>query len=240
MGESLTVLLWNVMWRRRGNGAGDRVAELIGQANADLICLTEAFVDLLPSGGHVLASALDYGYGPKEGRHKVVLWSRLPWTDTDRLGNDKLPAGRFVSGRTTTPLGPLTVYGVCIPWNMAGVRRPEAPLRAWEAHLAFLNGLDALLPPDMPGDSLILGDFNQHLPRRRAPIAVHERLRTVIGERLTIATAGVLEGFDAPVIDHLAHGNQLRLSEATPISPVGPAGEKLSDHVGLRLILSRV
>jgi endonuclease/exonuclease/phosphatase family metal-dependent hydrolase len=239
MGPTLSILLWNVMWRRRGNPAGDRVAELIEEAAADLICLTEGFVDLLPAGGHVLTSDPDYGYGAKAGRHKVILWSRSAWQETDRLGNERLPKGRFAAGATTTTLGPLRVYGVCIPWSMAGVRRPEQPLRPWEAHRAYLAGLDEVLPPVMPGESIVLGDFNQHVPRRRAPLAVSAALQTVIGRRMTIATQGALDGFPAPVIDHLAHGPAVRMTNAQPISPIGRNGEKLSDHIGLRLELSR-
>ncbi|MBS9478576.1 endonuclease/exonuclease/phosphatase family protein [Ancylobacter radicis] len=239
MGQTLSILLWNVMWRHRGNPAGDRVAALIHEAEADLICLTEGYVDLLPAGGDVLTSDPDYGYGAKAGRHKVIVWSRSPWQEPDRLGNEKLPKGRFAAGATATALGLLSIYGVCIPWSMAGVRRPEQPLRPWEAHRAYLAGLDEVLPRVMQGESILLGDFNQHVPRRRAPLAVSEMLQTVIAQRLTIATQGALDGFPGPVIDHLAHGAAVKMNKAQPITPVGPGGEKLSDHVGLRLELSR-
>ncbi|WGD31972.1 endonuclease/exonuclease/phosphatase family protein [Ancylobacter sp. WKF20] len=240
MGQTLSILLWNVMWRHRGNPAGDRVAALIHEADADLICLTEGFIDLLPAGGDVLTSDPDFGYGVKAGRHKVILWSRSAWQETDCFGHERLPTGRFAAGTTATTLGLLRVYGLCIPWSMAGVRRAEEPLRPWEAHRAYLTGLDEVLPRVVPGDSIVLGDFNQHVPRRRAPLAVSDMLQTVIGRRMTIATQGALDGFPGPVIDHLAHGPALRMTKVQPITPIGPGGEKLSDHVGLRLELSRV
>ena len=47
---------------------------------------------------------------------KVVLWSRDPWERVDDLGHSSMPPGRFVSGVTRTPVGEVTVMGICIPW----------------------------------------------------------------------------------------------------------------------------
>ena len=54
-----------------------------------------------------------------------------------------LPPGRFVSGVTRTPLGEVTVVGICIPWfgcRTEAYRASERKAR-WQDHEAFLDGL---------------------------------------------------------------------------------------------------
>lgn len=44
-----------------------------------------------------ISASADYGYLPKAGRRKVLLWSRSPWIHVDDLGAESLPSGRSLS-----------------------------------------------------------------------------------------------------------------------------------------------
>ena len=100
--QSLRIALWNLGWRRPNSRAAQAIRRHFATWSPDLSRLTESHVDLL-SGGHQIEAEKDYGYGPKPGRRKVILWFRWPWREVDRAGSAHLPLGRFVSGTTTHP-----------------------------------------------------------------------------------------------------------------------------------------
>ena len=81
----------------------------------EIICFTEANTSLLAEAGHIISSETNYGYPIKKGRRKTLLWSKEPWSDIDNYGLESMPPGRFVSGKTRTSIGQVTVNGVCIP-----------------------------------------------------------------------------------------------------------------------------
>ncbi|MDQ0509697.1 hypothetical protein [Ancylobacter amanitiformis] len=172
---------------------------------------------------------------------KVVLWSRQPWSDADPAGDPELPASRFIQATTVTRLGPITATGVCIPWPDAG--RPNGRAR-WEEHGRYLNALDRLLPRPSGDFRLLLGDFNQHIPRIRAPVALAARLRQVLNGRFQVATAGDLPASDAEAvslraIDHLAHGAALACTGIAVLGHYLPDGRRMSDRPALMLTLAR-
>jgi exonuclease III len=100
---TISVVLWNIAWRRLAVSAGRLIRNIIEQHDPDVVCLAEAHTDFLPE-EHLIQSRADYGYPLKEGRRKVLLWSRHPWTLVDDLGEERLPPGRFVTGTTGIPL----------------------------------------------------------------------------------------------------------------------------------------
>lgn len=104
---SLRITVWNAEWALPGSHKGAAIGEILAALEPDLICLTEAVPALLPPGGHTITSEADYGYPLKPGRRKVFLWSRQPWRDIDSTGHPGLPPGRFISGLTDSPLGPV-------------------------------------------------------------------------------------------------------------------------------------
>ena len=108
---------WNTQWAKPGTARGCRVANALTAPGCDILCVTEGYAAILPEGGHVIDAGLDWGYRASEGRRKMLLWSKRPWSDVDPVGSDALPGGRFVAGTTETGLGPLSVVGVCIPWR---------------------------------------------------------------------------------------------------------------------------
>jgi endonuclease/exonuclease/phosphatase family metal-dependent hydrolase len=193
--------------------------------------VTEGFAEILPSGGHVIRAEADYGYPIKEGRRKVLLWSRQPWTEVDPVGSSELPSGRFVSGVTDTPLGRLRFIGVCIPWSAAHVSSGRRDRQRWEDHLAFVAGLQSILAHFSDhGRMVVSGDFNQRMPRlgSTVPKRVREALEEAVSE-LTVST----RGNPHKLIDHIAHTPDLAtesvLSWALTLGDRGRA----SDHCGV-------
>lgn len=122
MKQRTKIVTWNVAWTSRRSKKAKVILERIFQYAPDIVCLTEAHTDFLPTdSGHVITSQADYGYQLKPKRRKVILWSKEPWTNVDEVGHMDMPSGRYVSAETTTPAGTIRVHGVCIPWFAAHV-----------------------------------------------------------------------------------------------------------------------
>ena len=140
---SLKLVNWNVEWATPRSPRTPEILRRIDHHGAEVVCLTETHPGLLSREGYAICSQADSGYGIKEGRRKVVLWSMQPWERVDDLGVDSLPPGRFVSGVTRTSLGELTVVGVCIPWfgSRTEARREAERKQRWEDHERYLDGL---------------------------------------------------------------------------------------------------
>ncbi len=117
-----------------------------------------------------------YGYGEKGARRKVVLWSQAPWTSVEVIGEPTLPGGRFVAATTTTLLGEIRFIGVCIPWKDAHVRTGRKDRAAWDDHSHYPNGLQSVLCNTPMDRRILFGDFNQTIPRKRAPLDLFTRL----------------------------------------------------------------
>ncbi len=123
---------WNAEWAVPGKVRGERFREHLAEPGCNVLCVTEGCAGLLPDGGHMVESDPDYGYPIKEGRRKVIIWSERPWANADSLGSADLPRGRFAAGTTETPVGPLTVVGVCIPWGHAHVKGGHQNRKPWD------------------------------------------------------------------------------------------------------------
>ena len=227
---ALRIVNWNVKWAKRHR---EEVLRRIDDHSPDLICLTETHTDSLPREGHQIESEADYGYPIKEGRRKVVLWSKSPWLDADSVGHSELPPGRFVAGRTVCDLGEVTVIGVCIPWSMAHVKSGRR--KVWEDHIAYLDGLDHILESLGRDQIILVGDFNQRMSGRLARKDAAKRLQEVVSKKLEIATASVTFS-GKETIDHLAHTRELMADDVEAISNQTEGGE-LSDHFGVALTL---
>lgn len=228
------VATWNVEWARPDGARGRSVTALLQALHADVLCVSEGVEAILPPGGHVVTSGPDYGYPVREGRRKVLLWSRRPWSEVDAVGHPAAPPGRFVAGVTETPVGPLRVIGACIPWSMAHVAGGRRDRRPWDDHLAYLAALGEILartPPDPP--AVLTGDWNQRIPplRGRPPRRAAEALAAALGV-FEVVTAGEVGGAGGPLIDHIALGPGL---DAIRVDgwPADAGGSRLSDHSGV-------
>lgn len=235
---SFGVATFNCEWRRSSSAAATIIRERIVERNPHVVCITEAYHDFFGDSGYTIEAVADYGYPVTVGRRKVLLWSRTPWKQVDRIGDPNIPSGRFVAGSTLTPLGEVRVIGVCIPWSRAHVRDGRRDRTLWQDHLQYLTGLDTILA--LGADRLlVMGDFNQRLPRNGQPQVVYDALSRVTSERLVTATAGMIFPMAKQTIDHICHSHDLRASEVEGISNLGPDGAQLSDHFGISARVSK-
>ena len=168
---------WNTQWAVPGSARGGRVSASLALPGCDVLCVTEGSAGLVPGEGHIIDAGTDWGYSlPREGRRKVVLWSRSPWTEVDSLGSEDLPGGRFVKGVTETAGGPLAVVGVCIPWDGAHVGTGRKDRARWQDHQRWLEAFEGLPYRSAARRTVVLGDFNQPIPRARTPRRIHQAL----------------------------------------------------------------
>ncbi len=218
-------------WATPGTRRGHRVAALL-DGLADVMVVTECTLGVLPP-GHVADAGSDWGYRVDDPtRRKVALWSRWPWTDVDPIGHPDLPPGRFVAATTCTPIGDLRVVGVCSPWAGAHVSTGRRDRRHWQEHQQYLRALPGVLA-GQPQPLVVVGDFNQRLPRSRQPEQVHRLLVDALAG-LTVATSG--ETRASQLIDHIAVSQGLRAA-ARELIPASDTAGPLSDHTGVTVEL---
>ena len=235
----MIIATWNVEWATPRSRRTPEILRRLSDLEAGVICLTETDDRLLAGESHTIAAQPDYGYGCQATRRKVLLWSRSPWTDVDDLGHEAMPPGRFISGSTQTPLGELTVIGVCIPWwgCRTEARRGLDRKRRWEDHGQYLECLAELLRNRPTRRLVILGDFNQVIgPGSHAPKALQAALQAAFPTGMTIVTRELAAG-QRKSIDHIALSDDLSTESLGVISNVHKGG-KLSDHFGVYALLS--
>lgn len=228
-----------MQWAAPGRAKTDAMLARLAEHDPDIACLTEVYRGVQPAGGHAIEGGSSWGYPVVPGRRKVILWSKEPWKNVDQVGDAGLPPGRFVAGQTETQVGLLTVIGACIPWSDAHVRTGRRDSSRWQEHAAYLSALGRLLG-SIRGPAVLMGDFNQAVPRNRAPRAVYEQLLDALSPRYTVATHGVVEPLGRAAIDHVTHTGELACAAVTGLSNIGDDGEVLSDHFGVvtRLVLA--
>ena len=226
---ALRIGTWNTNWAKPGTERGRCVAKSLAAPGCDLLCVTEGHAGILPAGGHLIDAGPDWGYTTAEGRRKVLLWSKRPWSGVDTVGSDALPGGRFVTGTTETVLVPLSVVGVCIPWRDAHVRTGRKDRTGWQDHESWLSGFATLPWRQARARTIVLGDFNQRIPRRRQPVRVYQAMRDAFSG-FCFATAGEIAGTAEGSIDHIAHTPDLALVGDIRIWPRRGARFNLSDH----------
>lgn len=222
---TVRVATFNTEWRRSASQDARLIRERL--AGSDVICLTEAQRDFFGAAGHVVAAP-----GQKANRTKVLLWSKAPWREIDEGEAGLL--GYYLGATTDTDIGPIRLHGVVIPYRFSGVRYSEPKREAWELHQAHLNALDARLPA-RPDRSLVLGDFNQRIPRKFQPNHIFEQLEGAVLRRFTPATKGEADGMGKQSIDHICHSPDLTPLDRTWLSNVAPDGHKISDHFGVQV-----
>ena len=208
MKSKLKISCWNSEWASLKSKRGEFFRD---QFNSDVICVTEGYESLLPNDGYVISSNEDYGYKIKKGRRKVILWSKSKWSDIDRLGSKKIPTGRYISGIT---MG-IRFVGICIPWRFAHVSTGRKDRKPWEDHLTFIENLRIT-----KNKTILMGDFNQHIPKTYQPNDVYFALNKLI-KGMTLLTSNM-------GLDHIAISNELKASKALKI----PTGSN-SDHDGV-------
>lgn len=233
---TLRIINWNVEWATSASARGREIARIIADQAPDVVCLTESDEALIREPGHVIASDPDYGYPLKPGRRKVLLWSRRPWTEVDPFASPQLPPRRFVAGRTQTPIGPVRIAGLCVPWKDAHCRTGRRDRTAWQDHIAYLSGLTAL---DLNAScNVLIGDFNQAVPRRNAPKEAYHLLQAAVAG-FEIVTAGPIAPADHATVDHVALASGFAATNLRSLRNESARGTALSDHFGIALDITR-
>ena len=178
---TMSLVNWNVEWATPRSQRTPEIRKRIAWYRPDVVCLTETHTELLSPGGHVICSQPDTGYKTRENMRKIMLWSREPWERVDDLGRECMPPGRYVSGVTRTPVGEVTVIGICIPWrgSRAEARRGSERKRLWEDHARYLDGLSELLKGVQDRPLIVTGDFQPE-----------DRPREVCAARSAVSIAG--------------------------------------------------
>lgn len=236
----MRILNWNTQWLspRSRSGRFEAAYALIESFQADVICLTEARAELMPTGGHTITSERSgAGIIENRGGRKVVLWSRHGWREIGTLDTRRLPEGRFVIAETEGAGQIWTMVGMCIPYHAyrVGEKWGEQRMTTWEGACRYLDALrDDVLPQLKNRERVVLlGDFNLQIPPKNYPYPdseVDQKRQTTFGGWL-IPTVGIHRGF----IDHVAMSADLRVECLRFISKVGPDGQQLSDHNGVLL-----
>lgn len=223
----IRIATWNVEWATPETKAGKRIQQIIKQIDPDIFVLTEGCKELMPE-GFVLDGGTEWGYESEDKRRrKVLLWSRYPLADPFQGEGFQLPEGRFIAATVQHPVGDIRIYGVRIPWKDAHVRSGRKDRAPWEDHSAYLEGLRKLVEqPRSP--LLVLGDFNQRIPRVSQPVLVAEQLSRCM-DGLQVCTALPLE---KPLIDHIAVSPELVVTKVEVIPDHDQEG-RLSDHRGV-------
>ncbi len=236
---SLKLVNWNVEWVTPRSPRRDEVLHRIHGHAPEIVCLTETHDGLLSQDGHTICSQPDYGYAIREGRRKVLLWSRQPWEQVDDVGIGSMPPGRFVSGVTQTSVGEVTVIGVCIPWfgSRTEAKRTQERKMQWEDHEQYLTGLTEVLGQASARRLIVMGDFNQRIgPDSRARRELRLALQSAFPPAMMIATSAL--GFRGRrAIDHIVLSEDLTAESLGVISNIYD-GRKLSDHFGVVADLS--
>ena len=245
----MKILNWNTQWLgpRSQEGRFKKATELIASFDADIICLTEARPESMPSGGQTITSELS-GAGTMENRgaRKVVLWSRFGWRNVDTLGSTRLPEGRFISAKTGVNGQTWTIVGMCIPYHAYRTNEKwgEQRLKVWEGACQYLDALREDVLPQLKNREriVLLGDFNLQIPPKNYPYPGSEvdRKRQATFADLRIPTAGevVHPVLDKRFIDHVAFSYDINYDPPVFFSRVQDDGTVLSDHNGVCIDVS--
>ncbi len=122
----------------------------------------------------------------------------------------------------------MRVLAVCIPWASAHVSTGRRAATSWSEHLECCDQIEKLAAQfDPRTPTIVAGDFNQRVPRRRQPIRVYTRLLEVM-DCWRLHTAGEVE--HGPLIDHIA--SDLDCTSVRTWAGGDDEG-RLSDHAGV-------
>lgn len=225
----MRVATWNVQWAAPRSARGVRVSAKLDAIKADILVITEGLPGLLPAHGYLIDAGSDWGYAEKPGRRKVLAWSKRPWREL-HLVETGAAKGRVLAAVSDTDDGPVRVIAVCIPWQDAHVKTGRKDRKGWEEHveccgqlLAFRHAFDRGVP------TLVAGDFNQRIPRKRQPIRAEEALDAALVD-MTVWTQG--DTHCGQLIDHIAGSADLAF-DSVEVWSAGDADGALSDHSGV-------
>lgn len=230
---TIRIATWNLEWAKPGTDRHDRALAQLLDLDADVAVTTEDSTHDWEGYPYGIDAGPDWGYPTQGNRRKVIAWWRTPWIDRTEL-EAAATRGRFVGGVVHLEGLPVTVLAVCIPWRDAHVRTGRRDAAAWGEHLEFCTALrPSVSAAAAAGLTVVVGDFNQRIPRTRQPPDVASALVDALGP-LQVPTAG--EHTVGRLIDHVAVTHAMTVVDVTAWSNVID-GQRLSDHAGVAVTL---
>ena len=136
----------------------------------------------------------------------------MPITTASMMPSCRKKRGRRVRERMSMGI---RFVGICIPWSFAHVSTGRQDRKPWEDHLTFIENLRIT-----KNKTILMGDFNQHIPKTYQPNDVYFALNKLI-KGMTVLTSNM-------GLDHIAISNELKASKVLKI----PTGSN-SDHDGV-------
>ena len=222
----MKLLIWNTEWAKPNSTREIIIKEIVAEISPDIICITEGYIESWQDFGHTISSNEDYGYKIHQGRRKVILISKTPWSNIDETGDTRIPSGRFISGITKN----INIIGVCIPWKDAHVKTGRKDKQSWEDHIHYLNGLQNTLS-NIQSPTFVMGDFNQRIPKKYSRQDVYNLMINIF-KGFRIETKNNIQPIDKLSIDHLC---TKYTTKALSIKSINNYKDdmRLSDHFGL-------
>jgi exonuclease III len=228
----MKIVNWNTAWATSSSNRGKEIKARISELNPDIVCLTETYSDFITDAGYSIESLSDYGYKANPGRRKVIVWSRQPWDKADVIGDETLPGGRFASGITKVDDIEIVIVGICIPWKDAHVRTGRMDMQPWQDHENYIRGLNNYLSDKKGAHIIVIGDFNQLIPRKSAPEEMYRLLEDTFRD-MHIVTFGPIKPVNKQTIDHVVTSRNVITRMISSISNISKSGNILSDHFGI-------
>lgn len=235
----MRIVNWNLARHAPGSWQADGLAARIKQAEPHLVCVTEAHEGSLNNLGGYSLSDRGVLWGEEvDSERKVAVWSPNTWSDRKELSGLS-EIGGTVAALNDTPLGPMQVVAVCMPYNMAWPKQAGFDDRPppWSQHLTFLERLTPVLRAlerDIP--AVLLGDFNQFMPLNWGSWDAHHALNAAL-DGLHVVTNGAINPIGEQTVDHVAISHHLRAASVEGLSQYTHDGRAMSDHFGLLVTL---
>lgn len=223
----MRVATWNLQWASPTSARHAAIRRHLEEVGADIVVATECYRADWALYPHAVDAGPDWGYPIVEGQRKVIAWSRTPWTDVHTVEHGATQ-GRLVVATTRVDGSELTVVAVCIPWAAAHVSTGRRDRTRWDEHLVFCATLLEVLR-EAPSRTVVVGDFNQAIPRRRQPVRAYDALMDAL-DGFRVITAGDTEV--GPLIDHVALGPGL-IETSRTVWPNAVDAMVVSDHAGV-------
>lgn len=229
----MRIVNWNIERHGPATWQAKSLLAEIAELGPDVLCLTEAWeASAATLGGYAISAPGAAWSAEHDSERKVLLWSKHPWQNVQTI--DQLEAtGSAITGLMLLGETQVRVAGLCIPYHFASPFGQEPRAKPWSQHERFLEDLAPLLIEwRNEGPVIVLGDFNQFMPRVWGPKRSHEMMEAAF-TGYSIVTAGEIEGVGARAIDHVAFAGNLKATSVFGRSAASEDGRKRSDHFGV-------
>ena len=166
----LRVATWNLLYVDLEGPRLDRVADMLGRLNADLVCAQEVGE---PSHAELTRRLRCHGFWaptgtePPESDFGCSLWSRYPLTGAHRIPLDRRALRQAAAVEVDTPLGTLSVISAHLTHTPAAGMAAACPpyedsqqIPSVESRLAEISSLTAAVAALGGDHRLLCGDLN--------------------------------------------------------------------------------